>query len=225
MKYRLKRKALVLDHDDTVVASTLSVHYPAFVKAMEVFRPQVTPLSLSEFQSMNLDPGLDDYYREVLKMSEQEKAQEYKLWRSFADQILPEAYEDIHSILLQFQAAGGLIFVSSLNHANVIYRDYQRLFPSVILSDVFCADQHSDLVKPNPEQLLYIMKKYRLQAKDLLMVDDLHYGLDMAKAAGVDFAYAQYSQINENNHKYFKQHAQIILEKPSELKKHILVKV
>ncbi|HHX07698.1 MAG TPA: hydrolase, partial [Erysipelothrix sp.] len=34
MNKLLKYKALVLDHDDTVVASTQSVHYPAFVKAI-----------------------------------------------------------------------------------------------------------------------------------------------------------------------------------------------
>ena len=35
----LKYPCLVLDHDDTVVASEIAVNYPCFLEALEKFRP------------------------------------------------------------------------------------------------------------------------------------------------------------------------------------------
>ena len=35
----MKYKCLVLDHDDTVVESTASMHYPSFVETINILRP------------------------------------------------------------------------------------------------------------------------------------------------------------------------------------------
>ena len=35
----LKYPCLVLDHDDTVVASEIAVNYPCFLEALKKFRP------------------------------------------------------------------------------------------------------------------------------------------------------------------------------------------
>ena len=37
----MKYKCLVLDHDDTVVNSTASIHFPSFVKYLEEYRPEI----------------------------------------------------------------------------------------------------------------------------------------------------------------------------------------
>ena len=37
----LKYPCLVLDHDDTTVNSTATVHYPAFVEFMKIYRPDL----------------------------------------------------------------------------------------------------------------------------------------------------------------------------------------
>lgn len=221
MNKLLKYKALVLDHDDTVVASTQSVHYPAFVKAINQIRPGHPVLSLMDFQKMNLNPGLISYYREVLAMSDEEILREETLWREFAKGIVPQPYPFINDILLKYTQHGGLIFVSSLNYLEIIQRDYLAHFPQVVLTDVFCKDQYEELIKPNPQQLFEIMATYDLNSNDILMVDDLQYGLQMAQQAQVDFAYAQYSQISPHNHRYFKQQAQIILNRPEELEQHL----
>ena len=44
--------------------------------------------------------------------------------------------------------------------------------------------------KPSPYPLLDIMKRLDLEPSDLLVVDDLKPGYDMARAAGCDFAAA-----------------------------------
>lgn len=217
MKKILKRKALVLDHDDTVVASTVTVHYPAFVKAIKTLRPVIEPISLHDFQTINLNPGLMDYYKIDLSMSPEEIDQEYRIWQDYIQDIVPEPYPHLHEILLEFVHEGGKIFVSSLNFKNIILRDYELHFPDVEITDIFCRDQHEDLIKPNPQQLHHIMDVHGLKASEILVVDDLHYGLEMAQQAQVDFAYAQYSQVSLDNHRYFNEQAQIILTKPSAL--------
>ena len=37
----MKYKCLVLDHDDTVVDSTATIHFPSFVKYLEDYRPEI----------------------------------------------------------------------------------------------------------------------------------------------------------------------------------------
>ena len=40
MRDRLKYQCLVLDHDDTVVNSTVSVNFPAFLDTLRILRPE-----------------------------------------------------------------------------------------------------------------------------------------------------------------------------------------
>ena len=49
----MKYKCLILDHDDTVVMSTPSIHYPSFIEAIKVLRPNLSSLTLDD-----LKPGL-----------------------------------------------------------------------------------------------------------------------------------------------------------------------
>ena len=53
----MRYKCLVLDHDDTVVNSTATIHYPAFLEALKLLRPGVT-ISLDDYFRENFDPGL-----------------------------------------------------------------------------------------------------------------------------------------------------------------------
>lgn len=49
----MRYKCMILDHDDTVVNSTATIHYPAFLEALKLLRPGVTI-------------SLEDYFRENL---------------------------------------------------------------------------------------------------------------------------------------------------------------
>jgi phosphoglycolate phosphatase/pyrophosphatase PpaX len=44
--------------------------------------------------------------------------------------------------------------------------------------------------KPSPATIFQLMQKYGLERNDIIVVDDLKPGYDMARAAGVDFAAA-----------------------------------
>ena len=60
-----------------------------------------------------------------------------------------------------------------------ILRDYQAHF-GMEPDEIYSWDMPKHTRKPAPYSLLEIMKKYGLSAKDLLVVDDLKPGYDMA---------------------------------------------
>ena len=45
----MKYKCLILDHDDTVVNSSQSIHYPAFLHTLQTLRPNLPPISFEDF--------------------------------------------------------------------------------------------------------------------------------------------------------------------------------
>ena len=49
---------LVLDHDDTVVNSTATVHYPCFAEYTAKFFPKAKRYTLEEYVLKNFDPGV-----------------------------------------------------------------------------------------------------------------------------------------------------------------------
>ena len=63
------------------------------------------------------------------------------------------------------------------------------------------------------------MDKYGLKAEDILMIDDLKPGLDMAKAAGIDFAAACWCFDIPENEKYMRENATYLCTSVKELEK------
>lgn len=73
--------------------------------------------------------------------------------------------------------------------------------------------------KPHKYPLEQIMQTYGLEAKDLIMVDDLKPGYDMAKACGVTFVGAGWCNEIPEIRDFMKQNSDIYLTKVSELEK------
>lgn len=188
----MKYKALVLDHDDTVVRSTPEIHYPAFLAAMRVLRPERANTSLREFIRFSLAPGIYPFFTQVLRFNEEELALEQKIWREYTVTTVADAYEGFDALFAAYRAAGGKICVASHSEAMNIKRDYRTLFgfePDL----VFGWERPEPERKPHPFPLDETMKVLGLTSKELLMVDDLMPGYDMAAARNVDFAYAGWS--------------------------------
>ena len=57
---------LVLDHDDTVVNSTATVHYPCFAEYTAKFFPKAKRYTLEEYVLKNFDPGVYDFFHGCL---------------------------------------------------------------------------------------------------------------------------------------------------------------
>ena len=55
-------KCLILDHDDTVVDSTATVHYPAFLAFMEQLRGG-TDITLEQYFTYNFSPGVLPFFQ------------------------------------------------------------------------------------------------------------------------------------------------------------------
>ena len=211
MKYR----CLVFDHDDTVVNSTATIHHPCFVEYLKLYYPGRECL-LEEYFLKNSDPGFVPMCREDYGMSDEELEREAAFWRAYVQNHIPLAYPGIRTIMERQKAAGGLVCVVSHSYEYNIRRDYRANgLPEPDL--VFGWEQPLERRKPQPWPLEEIMRRCELAASDLLMIDDLKPGFDMAEACGVDFAAVGWSNdipeierfMRRNSRLYFKTVAEL----------------
>jgi beta-phosphoglucomutase-like phosphatase (HAD superfamily) len=190
----LKYRCLVLDHDDTVVRSTPDIHYPSFVEAMRELRPDIEELSLEEFVSYCFNPGFSELCKDILKFNKEEQEIQYKIWKSYTKTKAPDFYPGFSELIKEYKEAGGIICVVSHSEREQIVRDYMlncQFTPDLI----FGWDLEESQRKPNPYPLLEIMRNFHLDKHEILVVDDLKPGLDMAKGCNIDFAGAGWSHM------------------------------
>ena len=190
---------LVVDHDDTSVMSTPSLHYPAHVEALRRLRPALEPIALDGWLSRNFDPGLMEYLVGELGFSEEELRQNYLVWREFTRSRVPDFFPGLLDIYAEHKSRGGALVVISHSEVEMIGRDYRaagladRRGGGPVLPDlVFGWDADPGRRKPHPYPLLETMRRLGFTPSEILMLDDLKPGADMAAAAGVDFAAASW---------------------------------
>ena len=179
---------LVLDHDDTVVNSTATVHFPCFQAFLKLYFPQCN-YTLEEYFLKNFSPGILELLRDEVGMDDEMLQQEHRFWDAYVQQHVPQCYEGMRELLWKHKEAGGLICVVSQSFAKNILRDYRENGlpePDMVFGWEYPAHQR----KPKPYPLEQIMLKTGLNREDLLVVDDLKPGYDMAKACGIKFAAA-----------------------------------
>ncbi len=206
----LRYQCLVLDHDDTVVNSTATVHYPSFVDYMKLYHPEIH-MTLEEYFRYNFDPGVVAMFTDICGLTLEEMHHEEVFWKEYVKQRIPEAYPGIREILEEQRARGGLITVVSHSYSENILRDYRANgLPEPDL--VFGWESPPQERKPAPFPLLRIMERFSLRPEELLVLDDLKPGYDMAQAAGVPFAAAGWANdipeiesfMRRNTPRYFK---------------------
>lgn len=207
----LKYPCLVLDHDDTTVNSTATVHYPCFVEYMEKYFPDVH-LTLEEYFRYNFEPGVIDLFTKICGMTWEQMMDEENYWKEYVKHHVPAAYPGIREILEEQKRRGGKICVVSHSFADYIRRDYRlNGLPEPDL--IFGWEQPPEQRKPSVYPLEQIMKTFGMKPEELLVVDDLKPGYDMARAAGVPFAAAGWANdipeierfMRENCGLYFKK--------------------
>ena len=211
----MRYKCLVVDHDDTIVNSTATIHYPAFVLYMREHRPNVH-LTLEDYFALNFDPGVVELFTGICGLSEEEFHQEEQFWASYVEDHIPEAYPGIKEILWEHKNNGGILCVDSHSISRYIRRDYKANgLPEPDL--IFGWDMEPDKRKPSPWSLYEIEKRFGLAPEEILVLDDLKPGYDMAEEAGIPFAAAGWAndvkQIEEfmrsNCDRYFKTTAEL----------------
>ena len=182
MRYR----CLIFDHDDTVVNSTATIHYPCFVDYLALRRPGRT-CTLEEYFLKNFDPGFIAMCREDYGLSDEELLDETRFWQRYVAEHIPVAYPGVREIMERQKAAGGLVCVVSHSFDYNIRRDFRANgLPEP--DAVFGWEQPPERRKPQPWPLEQIMDRFDLRPDELLMIDDLKPGYDMARSCGVDFA-------------------------------------
>lgn len=213
----LKYKCLVLDHDDTVFDSTKDIHYPVFMNALKELRPEMK-MTLEEYNLACFDPGFGEFCSDVLKLTEEEMEYQLINWDNYVKKHIPSYYEGFDKILKQQKAKGGLICVVSHSLSDNIKRDYLESF-GIIPDMIFGWDMGDGCRKPDPFPLKEIMKKYKLKPEELLMVDDLKPGFDMAKRCNVDFACAGWEKNTPLIKEFMKKNCDYYFENVDELYK------
>ena len=207
----MKYKCLVLDHDDTVVNSTATIHYPCFVKYLAERKPHlVGKFDLPTYFSGNFDPGVIEFFMQDVGLSEAEMEEEEGYWREYVANHVPTAYSGMKEIMERFLAEGGIIAVASHSISCYIERDYKKNgLP--MPHRIYGWDMPKDKRKPSPFTLLDLMERYDLQPSDILVVDDLKPGFDMARAAGVPFAAAGWAYDIEEISSFMRRHCDFYL--------------
>ncbi len=186
----MKYKCLVLDHDDTVVNSTATIHFPCFIEYLEKFYPHLAKnYTLEDYFVKNFHPGVTALFTEEIGMNEEQLRHEEAYWREYVRSHIPTAYEGIGKIIADFKARGGIIAVDSHSYTEYIIRDYKHnALPEPDI--IYGWDLPKEQRKPSPYTLFDLMERFALSPDEILVVDDLKPGYDMARGAGVDFAAA-----------------------------------
>ena len=188
----LKYKCLVLDHDDTVVQSMKTLSYPFFCIELEQFRPGAF-MSMEDYILECHRLGFAELCRQRFDFTDGELKQEHKQWMEYVMQNIPDPYPGINEIIHRQKEEGGLICVVSHSSIENITRDYDVHF-GIQPDAIYGFDLPKEQRKPNPWPLEDIMRRYELQAKDILVVDDMKLGWMMAQPLGVEIAFAAWSK-------------------------------
>ena len=182
----MRYKCLVFDHDDTVVNSTATIHHPCFEAYLREYFPGRS-CSLEDYFLKNFEPGFIPMCREEYGLTDEDLQIEYRYWQDYVQSRIPQAYPGLRELMERHKAQGGLLAVISHSTAWNIRRDYKANgLPEPDL--VFGWEQPPERRKPNPWPLEELMRRLSLRPSELLMIDDLKPGYDMARACGVDFA-------------------------------------
>ena len=213
----LNYKCLVLDHDDTVVMSTPQIHYPSFVETLEEIRPDVK-MSLEEFMMYCFDPGFYELCFDILKFTEEERRNQYGSWMKYMETHVPDFYPGMDQLISRQREAGGIVCVVSHSNGVNIRRDYRKA--GVEEPDmVFGWELGEGKRKPSPYPIKRIMEEYSLNESEILVIDDLKPGLDMAEKCGVKFACAGWSHQIKAIEEYMRKNSTHYFRSIGELEK------
>ena len=213
----MKYKCLILDHDDTVVNSTATIHYPSFIAYLEYARPdRVKDYTAESFILKNFTPGIVSLFRDELGLSDAELDEEQGFWEKFVKNRIPVAYCGIRGILERFVGEGGIFAVASHSMTRFIERDYaENGLP--VPHRIYGWDLPKELRKPNPFAVNELIREFGFSPSEILMVDDLKPGFDMARAAGIDFAAAGWGYDVPEIEAFMRAHSDFYLKSTEQL--------
>ena len=146
--------------------------------------------------------------------------EEEKFWNEYVQHHVPEAYPGIREIIEEQKRRGGKVCVVSHSFSENIRRDYRENgLPEPDL--IFGWESPPEQRKPSPWPLEQIMRVFGYRPGDLLVVDDLKPGYDMAKAAGVPFAAAGWANDIGKIETFMRKNCGLYFKTVEELRKYL----
>jgi beta-phosphoglucomutase-like phosphatase (HAD superfamily) len=218
----MKYKCLILDHDDTVVKSTPAIHYPSFKEALKSLRPEMDIISFNEFVQYCFDPGFSALCKDIMKFNEREQEYQYKIWKTYVNENSPDFYPGFPELIKEYKKLGGIICVVSHSESENIIRDYTLHCDGLVPDLIFGWDMEEDKRKPSPYPIVEIMKRFNLNNKEMLVLDDLKPGLTMARSCDVEFAAAGWSHTLPQIEEYMRNNSDYYFSTVEEFKEFVL---
>jgi phosphoglycolate phosphatase/pyrophosphatase PpaX len=184
----MRYTCLLIDHDDTTVDSTPSIHHPAHIAQMKRLGREELIMSLEDWFRINYSPGLRPYIDEVFGLSEAEKQVCHEVWREHTTTATPPFFPGMLAFLQRYRERGGVITVVSHSEEDIIRRHYasQNEVPGFMPDLIIGWNGDGTKNKPYTWPVERVLEEFELERKDLLVVDDLQPGITMARNAGVD---------------------------------------
>ncbi len=191
----MKYKCIILDHDDTVVDSTRTIHQPCLNAFFKKYYPDKS-CSLENYVEKTFEPGFVKMCEEEFGIDEEGMQLELEFWKDYVEKNIPKSFDGIKELLADYKKEGGIVAVVSHSYKDTILRDYfENNLPSP--DAIYGWERPDSEKKPHPYPVFDIIKRFSLKKEDVLVVDDLKTGYDMAVAAGVDFAAAGWANDNQ----------------------------
>ena len=94
----MRYKCLVLDHDDTLVNSTATIHFPCFCEFLKEVRPNAKAYTLEDYFRKNFDPGILPFFTEEVGLSPQELDYEFRFWQTYVKPRVPQAFSGMRTL-------------------------------------------------------------------------------------------------------------------------------
>jgi phosphoglycolate phosphatase len=95
-----------------------------------------------------------------------------------------EFFPEMIRLVKEFHAAGYVLAIASGNMTKTI-KDVLSVAGVADSFDVLCGRECTKTNKPDPDQLFFILRKLKIDAKDALFIGDSPYDEEAAKRAGV----------------------------------------
>lgn len=218
----MKYKCLILDHDDTIVNSTATIHYPSFVEWAKEYAPQAM-MSLDDYFRYNFHPGIIKMFKDICKLTDEQIKDQEEFWLKYSSSHIAKAYPGIKEILDEHKKQGGIITVISHSYSKNIIRDYKE--NNLPIPDAtYGWECEPENRKPSPWAIYQILNKFNLKKDEVLVIDDLKPGYDMAKAAGVPFAAAGWANDIEEIESFMRENSKLYFKTVDEFKEHLFQK-
>lgn len=212
----LRYKCLVLDHDDTITNSAVETNYPNMLESLAILRPgEEKKLTLEEFL-LGTFYGYQHWVQQRYGYTEAELAWQYPFWKESVMRRRPGFVPGMADFLTRFRQAGGIICVATHSYRVMIETDFANNcgFQPHYLN---CWDDPVEHRKPFVYPIEEAMRRFGVEKQDILVVDDMLPGCQMANAAGVDFAAAFWCHDLAPLREYMSTHAQYQLSSVAQL--------